>query len=454
MRVIIVGAGEVGHHTARWLSRENVDVVLIDHKEDKIRKLRETLDIQTVLGEGSDPDVLERAGAQGADMLVAVTNTDEVNMISCLLAGVQFGIPTKVARIRNPAYVKNPDLLGKKHLGINFTISPEVEVANKMVQLLEVPAASDLLEFADGKVQLIGLDVDGDSPAKNVKLRNLPVSVKEEQHLIVAILREDRILVPGGDDKILVGDRIFVMARAGEYSHLFRLLGKPLVKVRNVMIMGGGRIGLNIAKQLEKSDINVKIIEINGERCKLLTEELHQTVILHGDASDVSLLQEENISSADVFMAVSDDEEDNMLISLLAKRLGAKKVIAVVNRSEYIPIASSIGIDSAISPRISTAGAILRFIRKGKVLSVNTVREEEAEVMEVLALPTSAIVNKPIRKVKFPKGAIIAAVVRGEETIIPGGDDMILPDDKVVILYHTKHLKQVEKALAVKLEFF
>ncbi len=454
MRVIIVGAGEVGHHTARWLARESLDVVLVDNSEDKIRKLRETLDIQTVLGEGSDPDVLERAGAQGADMLVAVTNSDEVNMISCLLAGVQFGIPTKVARIRNPAYLAVPDILGKKHLGINFTISPEVEVANKTVQLLKVPAAADLLEFADGRVQMIGLDVDSDSPAKNIKLKDLPISTKEEPHLIVAILRDDRILVPGGEDEIRVRDRIFAMCRSGEYSHLFRLLGKPLEKVKNVMIMGGGRIGLNIAKQLDRSEINVKIIEVSEARCKFLTSQLHESVILHGDASDVSLLQEENISSTDVFIAASDDEEDNMLISLLAKRLGAKKVVAVVNRSEYIPIASSIGIDSAISPRISTAGAILRFIRKGKVLSVSTVREEEAEVMEVQALATSSIVNKPIRQVKFPKGAIIAAVVRGEETIIPGGDDIILPDDKVVILYHSKLLKQVEKALAVKLEFF
>jgi trk system potassium uptake protein TrkA len=220
------------------------------------------------------------------------------------------------------------------------------------------------------------------------------------------------------------------------------------------MIMGGGRIGLNLAKRLESTDIQVKLIEINEERCNYLTEELDETVILHGDAGDVSLLQEENISNTDVFIAVSDDDEDNMLISLLARRLGAKKVATIVNRSEYIPIASSIGIDSAISPRITTAGAILRFIRKGKVLSVNTLREDEAETMEAQALPTSAIVNKPLKKIRFPKDAIIGAIVRGGEVIIPGGEEIILPDDKVVIFYLSRSLKKVEKALAVKLEFF
>jgi len=454
MRVLIIGAGEVGYHTARWLARENLDVIVIDSNEEKIRKLRETLDVNAVLGQGSNPDVLESAGAHGADMLVAVTNIDEVNMISCLLAGVQFGIPTKIARIRNPAYAENADLLGKEHLGIDFTISPELEVANKIIRLLKVPAASDLIEFADGKVQLIGLDVDANSPAKNIQLKDLPLSVEEEPHLIVAILRNDGVLIPRGETPLRVGDRIFVMARTGEYNHLFRLLGKSSEKIKNVMIMGGGRIGLNLAKHLEKTETKVKLIEISEERCHSLTEELNETVILHGDASDVSLLQEENISNTDVFIAVSDDDEDNMLISLLARRLGAKKVATIVNRSEYIPIASSIGIDAAISPRITTAGAILRFIRKGKVLSVNTLREDEAEAMEVQALPTSAIVNKPLKKIKFPKDAIIGAIVRGGEVIIPGGEDIILPDDKVVIFYLSRSVKKVEKALAVKLEFF
>ncbi len=454
MRVIIVGAGEVGYHTARWLARENIDVVVIDTDDEKIKKLQETLDIKAVLGEGSNPEILESAGASGAEMMVAVTNIDEVNMISCLLAGVQFGIPTKIARIRNRAYTRNPSLLAKEHLGIDFAITPEVEVANKIIQLLKVPAASDLMEFAGGKVQLIGLKVDDDSPAKNIKLKELSSSVGKEPHLIVAILRNEKVLIPRGEDVIKAGDKIFVMARAGEYNHLLRFLGKPLTKVKSVMIMGGGRIGLSVAKRLEKSDVHVKLIELSEERCKLLSEELDKTVLLHGDASDVSLLQEENIGNVDVFLAVTDDEEDNMLISLLAKRLGAKKVVSLVNRSEYIPIASSIGIDSAISPRILTAGAILRFIRKGKVLSVSTLRENEAEAMEIQALPTSAIVNKPIRKIKFPKDAIIGAIVRGDKVIIPSGDDMIMPDDKVVIFTLSKSIKKVEKALAVSLEFF
>lgn len=454
MRVVIVGAGEVGYHTARWLARENVDVAVIDNNEEKIKKMQETLDIHAVLGEGSNPEVLESAGAKGAEMIVAVTNIDEVNMISCLLAGVQFGVPTKIARIRNRAYTRNPSLLLKEHLGIDFSITPEVEVANKIIQLLKIPAASDLIEFAEGKVQLIGLKIDEGSPVRNIKLKDLSMSTKEEPHLVVAILRNERVLIPSGDDKIMVGDRIFVMARTGEYSHLFQTLGKPLEKVKNVMIMGGGRIGLSVAQRLEKTDLNVKLIEINEDRCKTLSEELDNTVVLHGDASDVSLLKEENIMKTDVFLAVSDDEEDNMLISLLAKRLGAKKVVSLVNRSEYIPIASSIGIDSAISPRITTAGAILRFIRKGKVLSVSTLKEDEAEAMEVQALPTSAIVNKPIRKIKFPKNALIGAVVRDDKVIIPGGDDIILPDDKVVIFTLSGSIKKVEKALAVSLEFF
>ncbi len=454
MRVIIVGAGEVGYHTASWLVRENLDVIVIDSDAERIKKLRETLDVRAVHGEGSNPEVLEQAGAMGADMLVAVTSMDEVNMISCMLAGVQFGIPTKIARIRNPAYTKHSAFLGKDHLGIDFTITPETEVAEKILGLLKVPAATDLIEFADGKVQLIGLKIAHDSPIRDLKLRELPPSVKEGRYLVVAILRNERVLVPGGDDRILADDLIYVVARTGEYRQLFEFLKLPVGSVNKVMIMGGGRIGLNLAQGLEKADVSVKVIEISEERCNELTGQLNKTVILHGDAREVSLLQEENIANADVFIAVSNDEEDNMLISLLARRLGARKVISLVNRSEYIPIAASIGIDTAISPRITTAGAILRFIRKGKVLSVNTLKEEEAEALEVQALPTSAIVNKPIRKIKFPKDVIIGAVVRSGEVIIPGGDDIILPDDKVVIFTLAKSVKKVEKALAVKLEFF
>ena len=223
MRVIIVGAGEVGYHTARWLARENVDVSVIDTNAERIKKLQETLDIKAVLGGGSDPEVLERAGASGAEMMIAVTSIDEVNMISCLLAGVQFGIPTKIARIRNRAYTRNPSLQLKEHLGIDFSITPEVEVANKIIQLFKVPAASDLIEFADGKVQLIGLKVDKGSPVLNVKLKKLAISVVEEPHIIVAILRNDRVLIPRGEDAIQGGDTIYVMARAGEHGHLLKL---------------------------------------------------------------------------------------------------------------------------------------------------------------------------------------------------------------------------------------
>lgn len=443
MRVIVVGSGEVGYQIAKVLSAENVDVVIVDKDKEKLKRLTGELDVAVIEGEGGSPSVLEEAGARNADILLAVTDMDETNMIACLVAKAMFQVPRIVARIRSLEYIGNETLLNT--LSINPAISPEIESAKAIVRLLEVAFAVDCEDFEAGRVKVIGFKIPSNSEFIGKTLRNLGVT--SPRILIGVIQRADQIIIPSGNDRIKKDDIVFIPVKAGEVDSVCNVVGGVAEPVKNVMIVGGGRVGFYVAKTLEERNIGVKIIERDAERCKFLLKSLKKSVILHGDGSDQKLLEEENIHEMDVFAAISNNEELNIMASLLAKSLGAKKVITIVNRTDYLPLANSLGIEAVLSPRLITADTILKYVRAGNIISLTTVADGKAEIMEALVSDGSVLAGKSLVEVELPKKSLIGAVIRNDEVIIPSGMDRISRGDKLIIFTLKDYIRQVEKIL-------
>jgi trk system potassium uptake protein TrkA len=452
MHFIIVGAGEVGYYLASRLSQEKMDVVVIEKDEEKVKRLIDTLDVQTIHGSGSSVEKIKQAGVENADMLIAVTNSDEVNMISCLVASAQSRVPIKIARIRNPEYAQNSGILGENHLNIDLSINPELEMVRTITKLVEIPNATDIVEFAEGRVRITGIKVDPHSYVVGKKLKELSRENEKHDIIIAAIFRDDQVIIPRGDDIIQENDLVYAATEAKKVIPISNYFKEKEQKAQRVMIVGGGEIAVELAQRFEKRAIKTKIIEHNEKKCSEIAEKLEKTIVLRGDGTDRKLLEEENIKDVDIFIAVSENEQTNILVSLLAKRLGAKKVISLINNLAYTSLVSNIGVDVVISPHLAAISRILQFIRKGKVLSVASFQKENAEAIEIVALETSDLVNRLLRDIKFPKGAIIGAVVRGEEIIIPTGNTIILPGDRVIIFTLTSAIPSVEKTLMVKME--
>lgn len=452
MKIIIVGAGEVGFHIARRLSEENQDVVLIDKDYEQIKRINENLDVHAILGSGTSPRVLRESVIEHADMLVAATDSDEVNLISCMLARNFNPYMLKVARIRNPEYMEEEGLLTHDLLGIDHIINPRSVMVRTILNLMEVPGASEVINFVGGQVKLIGFTVTEEFPFRDRKLlslRNL-----EEKLLIGAIVRNNQVMIPRGTDSIQRDDLIYVVVRSDELDYILELFNLKAETLRRVVIVGGGETAMALATALDHSKISAKIIEKDGERCALLSEKLEHVTVINGDGTDKDLLQEENVKDVDFLVALTGNEESNILMSLLAKGLGAKRTITRVSNLSYIPLVSAIGIETVVSPRLSAVRAILQYIRRGKIISVAPLKGEHAEAIEAEALETSDIVNVPLSKVKFPKGAIVGAIVRGEKVIIPRGDSVILPKDHLIIFCLKPVVPKLEKFLTVKLEYF
>ncbi|MCD6547920.1 MAG: Trk system potassium transporter TrkA [Thermodesulfobacterium sp.] len=445
MRVIIVGAGEVGYNIAKFLIHEEIDVVIIDRDGEKLKKISEELDIATIEGEGSDPSVFKEAGAKNADILIAVTNSDETNMIACLLGKAMFDIKRRIARIRNPDYFFNKELLGKDYLDIDPAINPEFETAKAILRILEIPFATEVIEFEGGKIVVAGLKIPTQSKVNNKELKYLR-SIINKDFIIGIVKRNEDIIVPRGEDVIKEGDVVYIPLKKEEAMEIAKAFDIPVFPTQKIMIVGGGRIGYYIAKELE-GKVDVKIIEKNEEKCKFLSKNLSKALILYGDGTDKDLLLEENIKDMDAYITVSGNDEMNIMGALLAKKLGVKKVIALVNKPDYIPLAYELGVQSVLSPRLLTASIILRYLRKGDVLSLTAVAENKVEIMEVLGSYKSSIVNKALKDIKFPKNAVIGAIVRGGEIIIPKGEDIIKEGDKLVIFALKDSIKDVEKLL-------
>jgi trk system potassium uptake protein TrkA len=452
LKIIIVGAGEVGFHIAQRLSEEGQDVVLIDKDPAQIKRITENLDVQAFLGSGTSPSLLKDSGIEAADMLVAATDSDEVNLIACLLARNLNQYMLKVARVRNQEFLEEKELFNQQFLDIDHIINPQSVMVKTILSLMEVPGASEVIDFVDGRVKLIGFTIKKDSPFINRQL--MTFKDLEEKLLVGAIVRKNQVMIPRGDDTIQMDDLIYVVVRNEELNNMLRLFDIKEETLRRVIIIGAGQTGTALATALDQSKVNAKIIDNNSKRCADLAEKLKHVIVIHGDGGDKNLLQEENVCDVDFLVAITGDEESNILISLLAKGLGAKRTITRVSKLSYIPLVSAIGIDIVVSPRLSAVRAILQYIRRGKVISVAPLKGEQAEAIEAEALETSDIVNSPLSKVKFPKGAIVGAIVRGEHIIIPRGDSVIMPKDRLIIFALEKVIPKLEKLLTVKLEYF
>ena len=454
MKIIIVGAGEVGFHIAGRLSIENKDVVVIDKNPEAIRRVFDTLDVQTIVGSGSSPVVLRDAGIKDAEILLAVTDSDETNLIACLMADIISPTTKKLARIRSADFDEYHANFHEHAPHIETLINPEVEVVKTIQRLMAVPGAVDVEEFADGRVKLIGVRLDAGTPMTGVPLSKLPQETKRQAPLIAAVLRGEALIIPGGNDILQPDDVVYFICESERLPAALALFNKQAEPVKHVLIIGGGRLGLRVARDLEEKSIHTKILEKNPERCRQLAEKLDKAVILQGDGSDQSLLNEEGIREMDVVITLTDDEKTNIMTSLLAKRMGARKTITRVTSFSFFQIMSTIGIEQVVSPRLSAINTILQYIRRGKILSAVSIRGEQAEVIEAVAMETSDIVGKPLKKISLPKGVLVTVIVRNGEVIIPSGKSIINAGDRIVIFAGRKAISKIEKILAVKLEYF
>ncbi|MEE8228261.1 MAG: Trk system potassium transporter TrkA [candidate division NC10 bacterium] len=446
MRAIVVGAGEVGYHIAKRLDQEGHDVTIIEENAAVKERVEKELDVMTILGNGASPAALEAAGVRKTDLLIAVTDEDEVNLVISLLAK-EYGVATTIARARNPEFSKSAFLQSGGRLGIDTLINPNQAVAEEIARLVHTPAAAQVAFFAEGKVELLGIDVRPEAPALRQRLKDLRSFQAQHPFIVTAISRNDELQIPYGETVIEPGDRLYVVAHRDDIPDILNRLGRQEEPPREVLIIGGGRIGLFLAEILEAEaeGIRITLMERDRKRCEELAEHLKRAKVIVGDGTDVQALAEEGIVEMDAVVTVSGDEATNILAALLLKkRLKAKKAIALVQRSHFIKLASSLGID-AISPRLTTASAILRSVRRGRVVSVVEMPEGDAEIMELVALPTTPVVDRPLREVNMPKGAIVAAISRGEQIIIPKGDTCILPDDRVILFTLPEAIPKVEE---------
>lgn len=458
MKVIVCGAGQVGANIARELSREGNDVTVVDRDAEAVNRLADLHDLKACVGWASMPDVLERAGASEADMLIAVTYSDEVNMVACQVAHSLFNVPTKIARIRAQGYLAPhwQGLYSDQNLPIDKIISPEIEVAAAVERQLSVPGALEVAPFVENRVRLVGVRLDENCPVLNTPLRALTELFPKLEATIVGIRRNGTLLVPADEDMLLARDEVYFVASTEHVARAMSLFGHEEPEARRVVLAGAGNIGVFLAEKIEADhpSVRLKIIEYSAERAEAAAERLSGSVVMHGSAIDIELLREAGIASAETFVALTNDDEINILASLLAKRLGCGKVVALVNNPAYDTLLPSLGIDVAFNPRATTVSSILTQVRRGRIRSLYALGDGSAEVVEAEALATSSLVGKPLREINLPHGLIIGAVVRGPKVMVPRGATVIEAKDRVVMLALKGQVKALEKLFSVRLEFF
>lgn len=454
MKVVIVGAGEVGFHVASRLSHENKDVVVIDKDGDAIRRISDNIDVQVITGSGSSPVSLEEAGIKEAEILLAVTNSDETNLVACLVANIISPYTKKLARIRNADFDKYHAIFRDHAPHIDTLINPEIEVVKTIDRLMNMPGAVDVGNFANGRVKFIGINLDKEARLAGSRLDEIPALLGKQGPLIAAVIRDEELIIPSGDDRLMPGDLVYFISEEDKILDTLTIFDKHAEPVKRVLIVGGGRIGSRLAVLLDDKHVYTKIIEKNPDRCAKLAEKLNKVVVLHGDGSDQGLLKEENVQEMDFVITLTNDEEINILASLLAKRMGARKTITKISKFSYFSLMSMVGIEQVVSPRLSAINTILQHIRRGKVLSSISIKGEQAEFMEAVALETSEIVGKPLKNISFPKGALVTSIIRNDNIVIPSGDSIIEPDDRIIIFATRQAIPKIEKILTVKLEYF
>ncbi|MBE9635552.1 Trk system potassium transporter TrkA [Salipiger mangrovisoli] len=458
MKVIICGAGQVGWQIARHLSGERNDVTVVDSNPDLVRRATDTLDVQGIAGFASYPDVLDKAGARDADMIIAATYSDEVNMVTCQVAHSIFAIPRKIARLRSQSYLTAiySDLYRRDHLPIDVVISPEKEVAEAALQRLSAPAAFDTERFLEGGAQLLGLTIDEHCPIINTPLRQLSDLFSTLRSVVVGIRREGTLFAPEPRDQIFAGDACYVLVHADDIQRTLEIFGKAQRKQERVVVLGGGNVGLAVARALEtRADrIRAKVIEKDRAAAERAADALERTIVLHGDALDTALLREAGIGRADAVLCVTDDEKTNLLAAVRAKAEGCPMAIALINDPTLVPLMEPMGVDAHINPRATTVSSILRHIRHGRVRSVYSIGDAEAEVIEAEVLSTSSIAGRMIREIEFPEGVLVGAAMKDGEVVKIRGDLRIEEGDRIVMFALAKDVPEVERLLQVSIDFF
>ena len=458
MKIIILGAGQVGGTLAEHLASEANDITVVDTDGERLRDLGDRLDIRTVQGRASLPNVLRQAGADDADMLVAVTNSDETNLVACQVAYTLFHTPTKIARVREAAYLtRGEELFDNDAIPVDVLISPEQVVTNYIKRLIEHPGALQVIDFAEGKAQLVAVKAYYGGPLIGQQLRQLREHMPNVDTRVAAIFRRDRPITPRGDTIIEADDEVFFIAARANIRAVMSEMRRLDESYKRIVIAGGGQIGERLAEAIE-SRYQVKIIEMNPARCRYLSDTLDSTVVLQGSASDRDLMLEENIADADVFLALTNDDEANIMSSLLAKRLGAKKVMTIINNPAYVDLIQGGEIDIAISPQLATIGTLLAHVRRGDIVSVHSLRRGAAEAIEAIAhgdSKSSKVIGRSIGEINLPPGTTIGAIIRDEEVLIAHDSTVINAGDHVILfLVDKKHIRDVEKLFHVGLSFF
>ncbi|WP_428516221.1 Trk system potassium transporter TrkA [Roseovarius sp.] len=458
MKVIICGAGQVGWQIARHLSGERNDVTVVDSNPDLVRRATETLDVQGINGFASYPNVLDQAGARDADMIIAATHSDEVNMVTCQVAHSVFSINRKIARLRSQSYLDAiySDLYRRDHMPIDVVISPEREVAEAALQRLAAPAAFDTETFMEGKAQLMGLRIEDDCPIVNTPLRQLTDLFSTLEVVVLAIRRDGKLFAPEAEDQLFVGDDAYVFAPTEDVPRTMEVFGKTSQTQERLVIIGGGNIGLSVAKRIEKRGkrTRVKVIERDRRVAERAADALERTIVLNGDGLDAQLLAEANISRTDAVLAVTDDDKTNMLAAVRAKAEGCPFAIALINDPTLLPMMEPLGIDAYINPRSTTVSSILRHVRHGRVRSVYSIGDAEAEVIEAEVMSTSNIAGAAIREIDFPEGVLVGGVLRDGKVLKPSGTMRIEAGDVVVIFALASDVGRVEQLLQVSIDFF
>jgi trk system potassium uptake protein TrkA len=458
MKVIICGAGQVGWQIARHLSGERNDVTVVDNNPELVRRATDTLDVQGIAGFASYPDVLEKAGARDADMIIAATHSDEVNMVTCQVAHSVFAVPRKIARLRAQSYMTAiySDLYRRDHLPIDVVISPEREVAEAALRRLAAPTAFDTEVFLNGQVQLLGIQLDADCPVLNTPLRQLTDLFSTLRAIVVGVRRAGNLFAPEPGDQLFDGDQIYVATHVDDTARTLEIFGKPFTRQERVVIVGGGNVGLSVARALEgrAERVRAKIIERSRAQAERAADGLERTVVLHGDGLDMELLAEAGIDKADAILAVTDDDKTNLLASVRAKSAGCKMAIALVNDPTLLQLMEPLDIDAYINPRSTTVSSILRHIRHGRVRGVYSIGDAEAEVIEAQVLSTSPIAGQLIRDIDFPEGVLVAAVQKGGKVVRPDGSTRIDEGDVIVVFALAADVPEVERLFQVSVDFF
>ncbi|MGV6819582.1 MAG: Trk system potassium transporter TrkA [Parvularcula sp.] len=457
MRAIVCGAGRVGYGIASRLAQERADVTVIDQSAALVRKVTERLDVRGIVGSASYPDVLSNAGAAEADMLIAVTALDEVNIVSCQMAHSLYSIPTKIARIRAKSYLdpRYSDVFSRDNIPIDVIISPEREVADATLQRMTTPAAFDIKSFADGRIWALGVKLGEDCPILNTPLRQVRELFPDLAIAIVGVKRGEHFFRAKGDDQLHAGDNIYFVAERSRVDRAIAILGQEQEQAQRVIIIGGGNIGFDVARHLEASGrAKIRLVEPDAARAAYIAERLKRTIVLEGSGLDREILREAGVADADSVVALTNSDQTNLLAGIIAKSEGAQRTNILVNEPDYGPLGLSVGIDRYIDPRAITISKILQHLRRGRIKSVYSLLDGTAEFIEAVALETSSLVGEPLADANLPDGIVIGAVLRDGEVVLPDSQMIIHPHDRVVLLALQENVAEVEKLFRVSVEFF